>query len=66
MGGYEFEFADPTEPDTLEGEEWRDTIGDAQVSSLGRFRSTMGVVSTPAPPDRGLAPLFRAGRTKNI
>ena len=23
-GGYEFAYADPTEPDTLDGEEWRD------------------------------------------
>ena len=39
--GYEFEFADPAEPDTLEGEEWRETLNKAQVSSLGRFRSTV-------------------------
>ena len=47
---YEFEWAKPTEADTLEGEEWRNVVDStAAVSSLGRFRSTMGVVSTPLP-----------------
>ena len=49
-GGYEFEFAGANEPDLLEGEEWRQVAGTkAAVSSLGRFRSTRGVVSTPSP-----------------
>ena len=26
VNGYEFEFADPTELDTLEGEEWKDVL----------------------------------------
>ena len=46
-GGYEFKFEDPVD---LEGEEWRTVKGTkAAVSSLGRFRSTNGVVNFPAP-----------------
>jgi len=54
-GGHEFEFAAPTEPEALEGEEWRDTIGGkARVSSFGRFRSGRnGIVHTPAPREDG-------------
>ena len=49
-GGFEFELASPTEPARLDGEEWRRVEGTAAaVSSLGRFRSTTGVVSTPSP-----------------
>ena len=49
-GGYEFEFDEPNEPPLLPGEEWRDVEGtSAAVSSFGRFRSTMGVISTPSP-----------------
>ena len=48
-GGFEFKFGSPTEPERLDGEEWRSVEGTtAAVSSLGRFRSTMGVVSTPS------------------
>ena len=52
-GGFEFEYGSPTEPDTLEGEVWKPSKGKAQVSSLGRFRSARGVVSTPAPSASG-------------
>jgi hypothetical protein len=52
-GGYEFEFAEPTEPSLLPGEEWRATLGGAFVSSLGRFRSTRGVTRTPKPSSDG-------------
>ena len=48
VGGLEFEYADPTEPDVLDGEEWRTIEGTtAAISSLGRVRSARGVVSTP-------------------
>jgi hypothetical protein len=50
-GGYEFEWAPPQEPQMLAGEEWRAVSGarGARVSSYGRFQSTRGVVTTPAP-----------------
>ena len=48
-GGYEFKFDRPTEVPVLDGEEWREVHGGAAVSSLGRFRSTRGIVSTPTP-----------------
>jgi hypothetical protein len=49
-GEYEFEYDEPNEPPLLEGEEWRYVTGTtAQVSSLGRFCSTFGVVTTPKP-----------------
>jgi hypothetical protein len=54
--GYEFEYAESTEADVLDGEEWRVTVGGAQVSSLGRFRRTPkagGVVFTPKPEKSG-------------
>lgn len=47
-GDYEFEFDTPNEPPLLEGEEWRDVAGTkAGVSSLGRFRTTRGIIHTP-------------------
>ena len=53
-GGFEFEHSTPAEPEQLEGEEWRTVeCTTASVSSLGRFRSTRGVVSTPSPDESG-------------
>ena len=53
-GGFEFEFAAQAEPELLEGEEWRNVQGsDAEVSSLGRFRSTFGVITKPTPKRTG-------------
>ena len=47
---FEFQLAEPAEPVRLDGEVWRAVQGtNAAVSSLGRFRSTTGVVSTPSP-----------------
>jgi len=49
--GYEFEYDyASTEPPLLAGEEWR-PVGStaAAVSSLGRFKSIRGVITTPAP-----------------
>ena len=50
---FELEFAPPTEPEILEGEQWRPMIGpvtglDAagrQVSSLGRMKSAKGLIT---------------------
>ena len=47
--GYEFRYGAPLEPECLDGEEWRDLHDGARISSLGRFRSTVGIVSTPKP-----------------
>ena len=52
-GGYQFRFGEANEPAVLEGEEWRPTHGGAHVSSLGRFKSTRGVISTPKPEQSG-------------
>ena len=52
-GGYEFAKGDPTEPPLLEGEEWRDCRQGGKVSSLGRFESTYGVITTPKPRQDG-------------
>lgn len=48
-GGYQFRWGTPTEPDILEGEEWK-TIPNskAEVSSLGRFKDVTGIVKTPS------------------
>ena len=49
-GEYEFKFDVPNEAECLEGEEWEQVEGtNAYVSSLGRFKNTFGVVSTPNP-----------------
>lgn len=53
IGDYELEFAPPTEPEILEGEQWRPMIDpvtglDApgrQVSSLGRMKSAKGLIT---------------------
>jgi hypothetical protein len=45
---YEFEFAPPTEPDVIDGEEWRVTVGGGHISSFGRVRNYAGVVTTPS------------------
>ena len=53
-GTYEFKFDIPNEEECLEGEEWKQ-VGEtkAYVSSLGRLKSTQGVVSTPLPTKSG-------------
>ena len=51
-GGYEFKFHASSA--VLPGEEWRTVAGStSQVSSYGRFRSTMDVVTTPKPTKDG-------------
>lgn len=53
-GGFEFEYASPNEPDQLDGEVWRRVEGTlAFVSSLNRFRSARGIISTPSPDKTG-------------
>ena len=67
-GGYEFEWDDPTEPATLEGEEWRQVSDDsaAAVSSFGRYRNIYGVVSTPSAAALGYVSIRFGGRTHKI
>ena len=45
---YEFVKAEPNEPECLDGEVWRPFLT-AHVSSMGRYKSCTGVVSTPSP-----------------
>jgi len=51
-GGYEFRWGVPNEVAVLEGEVWK-PYESAWVSSLGRFKSSRGVVSTPKPQQSG-------------
>jgi hypothetical protein len=51
-GGYEFRWGVPNEVAVLEGEVWK-PYESAWVSSLGRFKSSTGVVSTPKPMKSG-------------
>ena len=51
-GGYEFKYAEGNEPDVLPEEVWK-PYESAWVSSLGRFRSTKGIVTTPKPARSG-------------
>jgi hypothetical protein len=51
-GGYEFRWGEANEVAVLEGETWK-PYESAWVSSLGRFKSSRGVVSTPKPRKSG-------------
>ena len=51
-GNYEFRYGEANEVAVLEGEEWK-PYESAWVSSLGRFKSSRGVVSTPKPRKSG-------------
>jgi hypothetical protein len=53
---FSFEFAEPTEPDLLEGEEWKPWAS-AFVSNKGRFRDSNGIVKTPSPAAGGYCPV---------
>jgi hypothetical protein len=51
-GGYEFRWGVPNEVAVLPGEKWK-PYESAWVSSLGRFKSSRGVISTPKPEQNG-------------
>ncbi|MAT09473.1 MAG: hypothetical protein CMM02_00555 [Rhodopirellula sp.] len=51
-GGYEFVKAEANEPESLDGEEWKPFLT-GHVSSMGRYKSCRGVVSTPSPAASG-------------
>jgi hypothetical protein len=60
-----FEFAEPTEPDLLEGEEWK-PWGPAFVSNKGRFRDCNGIVKTPSPSAGGYCRVTIDGKDRRI
>ena len=51
-GGYEFVKAEANEPECLDGEVWKPFLT-GHVSSMGRYKSCRGVVSTPSPAANG-------------
>ena len=51
-GGYEFVKAEANEPESLDGEVWKPFLT-GHVSSMGRYKSCRGVVSTPSPAANG-------------
>ena len=55
-GGYKFEYDEPNEPPHLEGEEWK-KWGNAEISNLGRFKDSRGVVKTPSLAASGYTPV---------
>lgn len=66
-GGYEFEWDEPTEPNVLEGEEWRKVSNyGAAVSSFGRYRNIYGVTSTPSPGKNGYVTIRFDGKSHKI
>lgn len=67
--GYEFEIdLDACEPPLLEGEKWAAVPGGsgAAVSSLGRFRNALGVVSWPTPVRDGYMQIGFGGKTHKL
>lgn len=66
-GGYEFEWDEPTEPNLLKGEEWRNVSDKgAAVSSHGRYRNIYGVVSTPTVGKAGYVNIKFDGKCQKI
>ena len=51
--GYEFKEGPSVEPPLLDGEEWNETLNGAKVSSCGRVQSSVGIVFTPKPCQKG-------------
>ena len=65
--GFEFQYAQPNEPETLETEEWRDALnGQVAVSSLGRYRNPLGIVYTPTPCPDGYSRVTVHGQRYSI
>ena len=60
-GNYEFRYGEANEVAVLEGEEWK-PYESAWVSSLGRFKSSRGVVSTPKPKKSGYVQVMVNGK----
>jgi hypothetical protein len=64
-GGYEFRWGEANEVAVLEGETWK-PYESAWVSSLGRYKSSKGVVSTPKPKQSGYVSVFCNGKCHQI
>ena len=64
-GNYEFRYGEANEVAVLEGEEWK-PYESAWVSSLGRFKSSRGVVSTPKPKRSGYVSVIINGKSHLI
>ena len=60
-GGYEFVKAEANEPESLDGEEWKPFLT-GHVSSMGRYKSCRGVVSTPSPREDGYSSIKVDGK----
>jgi len=60
-GGYEFRWGVPNEVAVLPGEVWK-PYESAWVSSLGRFKSSKGVIFTPKPKKSGYVPVKVNGK----
>ena len=60
-GNYEFRYGEANEVAVLGGEEWK-PYESAWVSSLGRFKSSYGVVSTPKPKKDGYVRVMVNGK----
>jgi len=63
--GYEFRYGEAKEVAVLEGEVWK-PYESAWVSSLGRFKSSRGVVSTPKPKQSGYVQVQINGKNHHI
>ena len=61
-GGYEFVKAEANEPECLDGEEWKSFLT-GHVSSMGRYKSCRGVVSTPSPREDGYSSIRVDGKS---
>ena len=64
-GGYEFRWGDANEAAVLLGEVWK-PYESAWVSSLGRFKSSRGVISTPKPKQSGYVQVQIKGKNHHI
>ena len=62
---YEFRYGEANEVAVLEGEEWK-PYESAWVSSLGRFKSSRGVVSTPKPKKSGYVSVMINGKVHQL
>ena len=64
-GGYEFRWGEANEVAVLPGEVWK-PYESAWVSSLGRFKSSKGVISTPKPRKNGYVYVQINGKNHQI
>ena len=65
MKGYRFEYSEPEEPALLEGELWKPG-GPAEISNMGRFRDSHGIIKTPRPAVGGSCSVQIGGKLKGM